>query len=61
MPLVRIEIKKQQDPTYAKRIGQRVYAAMRSSIGVSSPKRNPRLIKVRHHVFMIKARERVVR
>ena len=23
-------------------------------IGVSSPKRNPRLIKVRHHVFMIK-------
>ncbi|MHA6182089.1 tautomerase family protein [Pseudomonas mohnii] len=34
MPLVRIEIKKQQDPTYAKRIGQRVYAAMRSSIGV---------------------------
>lgn len=34
MPLVRIEIKKQQDPTYAKRIGQLIYAAMRSSIGV---------------------------
>jgi phenylpyruvate tautomerase PptA (4-oxalocrotonate tautomerase family) len=34
MPLVRVEIKKQQDPTYAKRIGQMIYASMRSAIGV---------------------------
>lgn len=34
MPLVRIEIKKQQDPTYAKRIGELVYAAMYSAIDV---------------------------
>ncbi|MCW8278743.1 tautomerase family protein [Pseudomonas sp. PCH199] len=34
MPLVRVEIKKQQDPTYAKRIGQLIYAAMHSTIGV---------------------------
>lgn len=34
MPLVRIEIKKQQDPTYAKRIGELVYAAMHSAIDV---------------------------
>jgi phenylpyruvate tautomerase PptA (4-oxalocrotonate tautomerase family) len=34
MPLVRVEIKKQQDPTYAKRIGQLIYASMRSAIGV---------------------------
>ncbi|MEJ5059028.1 MULTISPECIES: tautomerase family protein [unclassified Pseudomonas] len=34
MPLVRVEIKKQQDPTFAKRIGQLIYASMRSAIGV---------------------------
>ena len=34
MPLVRVEIKKQQDPTYAKRVGQLIYASMRSAIGV---------------------------
>ena len=34
MPLVRVEIKKQQDPTYAKRIGQLIYASMRIAIGV---------------------------
>jgi phenylpyruvate tautomerase PptA (4-oxalocrotonate tautomerase family) len=34
MPLVRVEIKKQQDPTYAKRIGQLIYSSMRSAIGV---------------------------
>ncbi|MBV6822844.1 tautomerase family protein [Pseudomonas sp. PD9R] len=34
MPLVRIDIKKQQDPTYAKRIGQQIYAALRSAISV---------------------------
>jgi phenylpyruvate tautomerase PptA (4-oxalocrotonate tautomerase family) len=34
MPLVRVDLKKQQDPTYAKRIGQQIYAALRSAIGV---------------------------
>lgn len=34
MPLVRIDIKKHQDPTHAKRIGQQIYAAMHSAIGV---------------------------
>ncbi|RAI63559.1 tautomerase family protein [Pseudomonas fluorescens] len=34
MPLVRVDIKKHQDPTHAKRIGQLIYAAMRSTIGV---------------------------
>ncbi|WP_053158680.1 tautomerase family protein [Pseudomonas sp. P1.8] len=34
MPLVRIDIKKHQDPTHAKRVGQLIYAAMRSTIGV---------------------------
>lgn len=34
MPLVRIDIKKHQDPSFAKRIGQLVYAAMHSSINV---------------------------
>lgn len=34
MPLVRVEIKKQQDPTYAKRIGQLIYTAMHNTIGV---------------------------
>jgi len=34
MPLVRVDIKKHQDPTFAKRVGQLIYAAMRSAIGV---------------------------
>jgi phenylpyruvate tautomerase PptA (4-oxalocrotonate tautomerase family) len=34
MPLVRVDIKKHQDPTHAKRIGQLIYAAMHSAIGV---------------------------
>ncbi|KAB0488017.1 Tautomerase enzyme [Pseudomonas reinekei] len=34
MPLVRVDIKKQQDPAYAKRIGQLIYAALRSAIDV---------------------------
>ncbi|MFJ2361573.1 tautomerase family protein [Pseudomonas fluorescens] len=34
MPLVRIEIKKHADPTFAKRIGEQIYAAMRSAINV---------------------------
>jgi len=34
MPLVRVDIKKHQDPTHAKRIGQLIYAAMRQAIGV---------------------------
>ncbi|MFJ2362751.1 tautomerase family protein [Pseudomonas sp. NPDC087697] len=34
MPLVRVDIKKHQDPTFAKRVGELIYAAMRSSIGV---------------------------
>jgi len=34
MPLVRVDIKKHQDPTHAKRIGQLIYAAMHSTIGV---------------------------
>lgn len=34
MPLVRVSIKQQDDPTYAKRLGQLIYAAMRSAIGV---------------------------
>jgi len=34
MPLVRVDIKKNQDPTFAKRVGQQIYAAMRSAISV---------------------------
>jgi phenylpyruvate tautomerase PptA (4-oxalocrotonate tautomerase family) len=34
MPLVRVDLKKQQDPAYAKRVGQLIYAALRSAIGV---------------------------
>lgn len=34
MPLVRIDIKKHQDPSFAQRIGMLVYAAMHSAIGV---------------------------
>ncbi|KAB0495213.1 tautomerase family protein [Pseudomonas vancouverensis] len=34
MPLVRVDIKKHQDPTHAKRVGQLIYAAMHSAIGV---------------------------
>lgn len=34
MPLVRVEIKKHSDPTFAKRIGEQIYAAMRSTINV---------------------------
>jgi phenylpyruvate tautomerase PptA (4-oxalocrotonate tautomerase family) len=34
MPLVRVDIKKHQDPTFAKRVGQQIYAAMHSTIGV---------------------------
>ena len=34
MPLVRISLKQQDDPTYAKRIGQLIYAAMHSAINV---------------------------
>jgi hypothetical protein len=34
MPLVRIDIKKHQDPTFAKRVGKLVYAAMHSAIDV---------------------------
>ena len=34
MPLVRVEIKKHTDPTFAKRIGEQIYSAMRSAINV---------------------------
>ena len=34
MPLVRVEIKKHPDPTFAKRIGEQIYAAMRRTINV---------------------------
>jgi phenylpyruvate tautomerase PptA (4-oxalocrotonate tautomerase family) len=34
MPLVRVEIKKHTDPSFAKRIGEQIYAAMRSTINV---------------------------
>jgi phenylpyruvate tautomerase PptA (4-oxalocrotonate tautomerase family) len=34
MPLVRVDIQKNPDPTFAKRVGQLIYAAMHSSIGV---------------------------
>ncbi|MCP1495658.1 phenylpyruvate tautomerase PptA (4-oxalocrotonate tautomerase family) [Pseudomonas migulae] len=34
MPLVRVDIKKHQDPAFAKRVGQQIYAAMHSTIGV---------------------------
>ncbi|MBS4078468.1 tautomerase family protein [Pseudomonas rustica] len=34
MPLVRVEIKKHPDPTFAKRIGEQIYSAMRSAISV---------------------------
>lgn len=34
MPLVRVDIKQNPDPTFAKRIGEQIYAAMRSAINV---------------------------
>ncbi|HEX4551096.1 tautomerase family protein [Pseudomonas sp.] len=34
MPLVRVEIRKHSDPTFARRIGEQIYAAMRSTINV---------------------------
>ncbi|MET1066608.1 MAG: tautomerase family protein [Pseudomonas prosekii] len=34
MPLVRVDIKKNPDPTFAKNVGKLIYAAMHSSIGV---------------------------
>lgn len=34
MPLVRVSVKQQDDPTYAKRVGQLIYAAMHSAINV---------------------------
>ncbi|VVQ16910.1 hypothetical protein PS925_04217 [Pseudomonas fluorescens] len=34
MPLVRIDIKQNPDPTFAKRIGEHIYAALRSCIDV---------------------------
>jgi phenylpyruvate tautomerase PptA (4-oxalocrotonate tautomerase family) len=34
MPLVRVEIKQHPDPTFAKRIGEQIYSAMRSAINV---------------------------
>jgi phenylpyruvate tautomerase PptA (4-oxalocrotonate tautomerase family) len=34
MPLVRVDIKKHQDPTYVKQVGQLIYDAMRTAIGV---------------------------
>ncbi|PNB49723.1 tautomerase family protein [Pseudomonas sp. GW456-12-10-14-LB2] len=34
MPLVRVDIKKNSDPTFAKRIGEVIYAALRSEINV---------------------------
>jgi len=34
MPLVRVDIKKHQDPTFAKQVGALIYAAMHSAINV---------------------------
>ncbi|MBC8999063.1 tautomerase family protein [Pseudomonas sp. N40(2020)] len=34
MPLVRVDIRKNPDPTFAKRVGELIYAALRSSIDV---------------------------
>ncbi|MFJ2481669.1 tautomerase family protein [Pseudomonas sp. NPDC087598] len=34
MPLVRVELKKRTDPSFAKRVGEQIYAAMRSTINV---------------------------
>ncbi|MEN5315782.1 tautomerase family protein [Pseudomonas koreensis] len=34
MPLVRVDIRKHADPGFAKRIGEQIYAAMRSTINV---------------------------
>jgi phenylpyruvate tautomerase PptA (4-oxalocrotonate tautomerase family) len=34
MPLVRVELKERPDPTFAKRVGEQIYAAMRSAISV---------------------------
>jgi phenylpyruvate tautomerase PptA (4-oxalocrotonate tautomerase family) len=34
MPLVRVDIKQNPDPTFAKRIGEQIYVAMRSTINV---------------------------
>jgi len=34
MPLVRVEIRKHSDPTFAGRIGEQIYAAMRNTINV---------------------------
>lgn len=34
MPLVRVDIRKNPDPTFAKRVGELIYAALRSAIDV---------------------------
>ncbi|GGP27153.1 tautomerase family protein [Silvimonas amylolytica] len=34
MPLVRIDIRKHKDPTFAKRVGQHVFAALQSAMNV---------------------------
>lgn len=34
MPLVRVDIRKHADTTFAKRVGEQIYAAMRSTINV---------------------------
>ncbi|WLH37782.1 tautomerase family protein [Pseudomonas sp. FP2196] len=34
MPLVRVDIRRNPDPTFAKRVGELIYAALRSSIDV---------------------------
>jgi phenylpyruvate tautomerase PptA (4-oxalocrotonate tautomerase family) len=34
MPLVRVELKERPDPTFAKRVGEQIYAALRSAISV---------------------------
>ena len=34
MPLVRVDIRKTPDPTFARRVGELIYAALRSSIDV---------------------------
>ncbi|WP_166220798.1 tautomerase family protein [Pseudomonas atagonensis] len=34
MPLVRVELKKRTDATFARRVGEQIYAAMRSTINV---------------------------
>lgn len=34
MPLVRVDIQRNPDPTFAKRVGEQIYAALRSAIDV---------------------------